>query len=156
MIVKGFPQRKWESEFWHGQTGSRRFSKRIQIMDWITVVLACAVAGVFFGLKRMSFVAGEEARRHLKNGAVVIDVRSSEEFASGAVPGAVNLPLGELKERISKQVSDRDKIILVHCLSGGRSAIACQQLKRLGYGKVYNLGSLGRARSIVAGDSQAG
>jgi len=38
---------------------------------------------------------------------------------------------------------------LVHCLSGGRSAVAKMQLRRLGYRNVYNLGSLGRAKQIV-------
>lgn len=123
-------------------------------MDWLTIILVFAGIGVFLGLKRMSFVSEDDARSHLRHGAIVIDVRSPEEFSRSSVPGAVNLPLGELKERISRQVSDRDQILLVHCLSGGRSAIACQQLKRLGYGRAYNLGSLSRARSIVVTGSQ--
>lgn len=119
-------------------------------MDWIIPLIAVAVMASFFLLKRMSFVTEETAREHLNNGALVIDVRSPEEFRQGKVPGAINLPLGELRDKISARVKDKQQPLLVHCLSGGRSAIAKQQLKSLGYTNVFNLGSLTRAQHIFA------
>jgi phage shock protein E len=119
-------------------------------MDWIIPIIAVAVIATFFFLKRMSFVPEEMAREHLANGALVIDVRSPEEFREGKVPGAINLPLGEVREKISQRVKDKSQPLLVHCLSGGRSAIAKQQLKSLGYTNVFNLGSLTRAQHIFA------
>ena len=119
-------------------------------MDWIIPIIAVAVIATFFLLKRMSFVPEETARKHLANGALVIDVRSPEEFREGKVPGAINLPLGEVREKISQHVKNKSQPLLVHCLSGGRSGIAKQQLKSLGYANVFNLGSLTRAQHIFA------
>ena len=119
-------------------------------MDWIIPIIAVAVIATFFLLKRMSFVPEETARKHLANGALVIDVRSPEEFREGKVPGAINLPLGEVREKISQHVKNKSQPLLVHCLSGGRSGIAKQQLKSLGYTNVFNLGSLARAQHIFA------
>lgn len=119
-------------------------------MDWIIPLIAVAVIASFVLLKRMSFVPEETAREHLANGALIIDVRSPEEFRQSKVPGAINLPLGEVREKISQRVKDKNQPLLVHCLSGGRSAIAAQQLKSLGYTNVFNLGSLSRAQHIFA------
>lgn len=120
-------------------------------MDWIIAIVAVAVIAAFFLLKRMSFVPEKTAREHLANGALVIDVRSPEEFRSGHVPAAVNIPLGELCDGVPNRVKDKNQTLLVHCLSGGRSAIAKQQLKAMGYTQVFNLGSLARAKGIVEG-----
>ena len=119
------------------------------IMNWPIILIAVAVLAGFYLLKRMSFVSEEIARQHLANGALVIDVRSPEEFQSGRVPNAINIPLGELKEKLPARVKDMNQVLLLHCLSGGRSGIAQQQLKAMGYSNVFNLGSLARAKSIV-------
>lgn len=107
------------------------------------------VVVAFFALKRMSFVSADVARKHLAAGALVIDVRTAAEFDSGHVAKAVNVPLGELAQRIPQIAKDKNQILLVHCLSGGRSTIARQQLKRMGYASVFNLGSLSRARKLA-------
>ncbi len=121
-------------------------------MDWTILIIVAVVVVALFALKRMSFVSAEVARQHLAAGALVIDVRSAGEFNSGHVAKAVNIPLGELMERVPQIAKDKNQMLLVHCLSGGRSAIARQQLKRMGYANVFNLGSLGRARQIVEGN----
>ena len=118
-------------------------------MDWTIAIVVLAVVGVFILIKRMSFVSEETARQHLANGALVIDVRSAEEFRSGHVPDAINIPLGELSDRLPLRVKDKNQVLLLHCLSGGRSGMAQQQLKGMGYANVFNLGSLARARGIV-------
>lgn len=119
-------------------------------MDWIIPLVAVVVIATFLLLKRMSFVTEELARNHLSNGALIIDVRSPEEFRGDHVSGAINLPLDRLPESIARCAPDKNHPLLVHCLSGGRSAIAKHQLQTLGYTKVFNLGSLGRAKQIVA------
>ena len=119
-------------------------------MDWKIIGIAVVVLIGFFALKRASFVSVETAHQHLAAGAMVIDVRSPGEFRSGHVPGAINIPLGELRESLPRRVKDKQQVLLVHCLSGGRSAIAQQQLKDMGYAKVFNLGSLARAQQIIA------
>jgi len=118
-------------------------------MDWTVVIVAVVVVAAFWMLKRASFVSVDRARGYLAGGALVIDVRSPEEFRGGSVPGAINIPLGQLREGVSRQVQDKNRVLLVHCLSGGRSAVAQHQLKGMGYANVHNLGSLTRAREIV-------
>lgn len=119
-------------------------------MNWIIFGITVAVVVGFIFWRRLAFVPAETARKLLATGALVIDVRSSEEFWSGHVPSAINIPLGHLRERLPQQVKDQSQPLLVHCLSGGRSAIAQQQLKRLGYANVFNLGSIARARHLYA------
>lgn len=125
-------------------------------MTWIIPLIAVVVFATFYLLKRMSLVTEEKARDQLASGALVIDVRSPEEFGGGHVPGALNLPLGEVREKISQRVKDKNQPLLVHCLSGGRSALAQQQLKTMGYTIVFNLGSLARAQHLYAVAKQSG
>lgn len=118
-------------------------------MDWIILLIAAAVIVAFFALKRFSFVPPEVARKHLAAGALVIDVRTPQEFAGGHVSGAINIPLDELRTRLPQRVSDKNRPLLLHCLSGGRSAVAAKRIKSMGYANVFNLGSYRRAESIV-------
>jgi len=118
-------------------------------MDWKIIIIVAVVLVGFFVLKRASFVSLESALQHLAAGALVIDVRSPGEFHADHVTGAINIPLNELGERLPREVKDKHQVILLHCLSGGRSAMAKQQALRLGYTNAFNLGSLGRARSAV-------
>ncbi len=102
-----------------------------------------------FALKRISFVSAEKARRFLHQGALVVDVRDPGEFSSGHVPGAINVPLGNLSDDASRRFREKNQLLLLHCLSGTRSGIARRQLKKLGYDNVFNLGSYRRAEQIV-------
>ena len=104
---------------------------------------------VLFVVKRLRQVSTGKARELLKVGALIVDVRSSDEFATNHVSKAVNLPLEQVQRRIGDLAKEYSKPILVHCLSGARSAMACRILRGLGYTEVHNLGSLGRARSLV-------
>ncbi|MEN9354383.1 MAG: hypothetical protein RL318_1708 [Fibrobacterota bacterium] len=74
-------------------------------------------------------------------GPLVVDVRSPGEFAGGAYPGAVNIPLDQLEARLS-EFGSKDREITVYCASGGRSSYAKQALNGLGYLKVTNGGGL--------------
>ena len=118
-------------------------------MDWKIIIIVSVVLVGFFVLKRAAFVSLGAARQHLAAGALVIDVRSPEEFRADQVTGAINIPLNELAERLPRAVKDKNQVILLHCLSGGRSAMAKRQALRLGYTNAFNLGSLARARSVV-------
>jgi phage shock protein E len=118
-------------------------------MVWTLVWIVGAVIVAMILMKRISSASPEMLRKHLAEGALVIDVRSPEEFRSDHVPGALNIPLNELGDRVTQQVPDKDKVLLLHCLSGMRSLNGRRQLQRLGYKHVFNLGSLARAKQIV-------
>ncbi len=72
------------------------------------------------------------------NGAMLLDVREGDEFATGHVPGAIDIPRGFLEFRIWKAAGYPDKVdfnrtIYVQCLTGGRASFAAQTLKKLGF-----------------------
>jgi len=85
----------------------------------------------------------------LLNGARVIDVRRSDEFSSGHLAKALNIPMEQLESVLPERVPDRNHTLLLRCLSGSRSGMAKWKWKRLGYTNVFNLGSFARARKIV-------
>lgn len=84
--------------------------------------------------------------------AVVIDVREPAEYAQGHLPGAINLPRGVLEFQIhahpamacstSDALAAPDRELLLYCLTGGRSALAADSLRALGFT---------RARSLAGG-----
>lgn len=118
-------------------------------MAWTIVSIVGAVIVAMMLMKRFSSASPAMLRKHLQEGALVIDVRSREEFRSGQVPGAVNIPLNELRDELPRQVPDKDKVLLLHCQSGMRSLNGLRQLQRLGYKNVFNLGSLARAKQLA-------
>ncbi len=68
---------------------------------------------------------------------ILLDVRSSEEFASGSISGAVNIPIDELRARLDELPKNRS--IFVYCEAGLRGYLAQRTLRQSGYGKVVNL-----------------
>jgi rhodanese-related sulfurtransferase len=72
----------------------------------------------------------------------VLDVREPAEYAAGHLPGAVNIPRGVLEFQIGNHSAFQNlqnAEFLVYCLSGGRSALAVEALKKLGYEKAVSL-----------------
>jgi molybdopterin/thiamine biosynthesis adenylyltransferase len=81
-----------------------------------------------------------EVREQLGNGAVVVDVRESEELQAGKLPGAIHVPRGYLESRIEGAVPDRDAHVVLYCASGVRSAYAARTLQEdLGYSNVESM-----------------
>ena len=76
----------------------------------------------------------------VKSGAVVLDVRSKEEFEGGHIRGAVNIPVDQLRNNFSR-LKDKTKPIITCCASGMRSASAKGILKSKGYTNVHNAGA---------------
>jgi sulfur-carrier protein adenylyltransferase/sulfurtransferase len=74
------------------------------------------------------------------NGVAIVDVRETEEFATGHLPGARHLPRGYLESRIEGVVPDRDQRVILYCASGTRSALAAHTLTHdLGYARVESM-----------------
>ena len=70
---------------------------------------------------------------------VILDVRTPTEFASGHLPGAVNLDVNGAGFQEKAALLDKTKTYLVHCASGVRSAKACDKLSKLDFSRLYNL-----------------
>jgi molybdopterin/thiamine biosynthesis adenylyltransferase/rhodanese-related sulfurtransferase len=81
-----------------------------------------------------------EVSEHLGNGVVLVDVRESEEWDRGHIPGAVHVPRGYLESRIEGAAPDRDARVILYCATGQRSALAAHTLKQLlGYSDVASM-----------------
>ena len=75
----------------------------------------------------------------VKNGAIILDVRSKGEFAGGHIKGSVNISVDTLRNNLVK-LKDKNKTIITCCASGMRSATAKSILQSNGYVNVYNGG----------------
>jgi rhodanese-related sulfurtransferase len=84
-------------------------------------------------------VDGATGKRLAAAGAVVVDVRTPEEFARGHVPGAKNIPHDEIAARAA-EIGPPSTPVVVYCRSGRRSALAIESLKELGYRSLWNAG----------------
>ncbi len=78
----------------------------------------------------------------VKDGALIIDTRSADEFAGGHIDGAVNIPYDVIGNVIEKHEPNHARSIIVYCHSGARSAAARKSLMQAGYTHVVNGGGL--------------
>jgi phage shock protein E len=91
-----------------------------------------SILSKLFGIKSVDY------KELVKNGAMIIDVRSQSEFKSGHIKGAVNIPLPEIANSLNK--IPKNRVIITCCASGMRSGSAKGILKSKGY-DVHNGGS---------------
>lgn len=88
------------------------------------------------GARRDLDVEGLAAAQEAGSVAILVDVRTPGEFAEGHVPGAVNIPVDELGERLAELEDHKDSEVYLICRSGGRSSRAADQLVAAGYSAV--------------------
>ena len=70
---------------------------------------------------------------------IVLDVRSVQEFKEGHLLGAMNIPLGDLKNKANLLIPNHGQAIITYCQWGGRSEKAANVLRRMGYTNIYQL-----------------
>ncbi len=86
-------------------------------------------------------------------GALVLDVRTEQEYLTGHLPGALLLPVDDIDEESARAVlPDKQAETLVYCRSGARSRLAIERLRALGYADLIDLGGLaGWPYELVSG-----
>ena len=85
----------------------------------------------------------EAKEKIINDGAILLDVRSEEEYNDKHIDGASLLPLDDIdSDSIAAIVNDKNSPIIVYCKSGNRSHQALLKLQELGYSKVYDLGAM--------------
>ena len=77
-----------------------------------------------------------------ENDYIIIDARTTEEFAEGHIEGAVLLDHMDVKSKAHVVLPDKDALILVYCRSGRRSKIASEELVKLGYTNIKEFGGI--------------
>ena len=104
-------------------------------MKRIISLVVCILLLTACDSKSYETIDSNKAMELIEDNAVIIDVRTAQEFASGYIDGAVNIPV----DNIDSIEYDKDAVIIVYCASGMRSSNAAETLIDLGYTNVYNL-----------------
>lgn len=84
-------------------------------------------------------ITNEKINKYIKQGAIILDVRSPQEYREGHVDGAISIPDYRIKKEISKIIQNKNEIIVLYCSTGHRSRRAQKILEDLGYKNVYNV-----------------
>ena len=86
-------------------------------------------------------VDGATAKALVGAGAKVVDVRTPQEFASGHVPGAINIPYEDIARRAA-EIGPPSTPVVLYCRTGRRSGIAAEALQKAGYSRLYDFKSV--------------
>ncbi|MBN1515290.1 rhodanese-like domain-containing protein [Candidatus Sumerlaeota bacterium] len=100
------------------------------IMSFASALCPCALL----------FACASNNHREFDESALWIDVRTAQEFESGHIEGAINIPYDVIAENIAGVAPDKSAPIRLYCRSGRRSGIAQKTLAKLGYTDLVNEG----------------
>ena len=97
-------------------------------------------------MRFFDFVKGPDINQGVKeysttDSAVLLDVRTPDEYRQGHIPGSKNVPLQSL-DKVTSFVNNQDTPVFVYCHSGARSAQAVSVLEGMGYTNVKNIGGI--------------
>ena len=81
----------------------------------------------------------EELKNKMSQGAVLIDVRSNQEYREGHLQGAINIPDFEIEKRVQREITKKNQLIVLYCQYGGRSRSSMVIMQKMGYTNMYNL-----------------
>ena len=92
------------------------------------------------------FMKGPDINQGVKeysatDGAVLLDVRTPDEYRQGHIPGSKNVPLQSI-DKVADMIEGKATPIFVHCLRGARSRQAAAVLQQMGYSNVKNIGGI--------------
>ena len=77
-----------------------------------------------------------------RDGYVILDVRTQEEYDEAHIDGAILIPDYEIADKAESVLKDKNQLILVYCRSGRRSKLAAEELVKLGYTNVKEFGGI--------------
>lgn len=127
-------------------------STRLNVRTALLLIVVLLIVGMLTGCASAAVVDAQTATSQLISPVeyvtdfddsashLLIDVRTPDEFASGHIEGAVNIPVEEISGRLDEIPGDAP--IVVYCRSGNRSAAAARILTDAGYAPVYDLGGI--------------
>jgi phage shock protein E len=94
-----------------------------------------------FGMPKVPSVEVKDLYQAIldKKDFILLDVRTPMEFANHKIAGAINLPLDQVPAKIEETLSNKEQLIYVYCLSGSRSIVAVNEMRKLGYKNVFDV-----------------
>ncbi|MFV8834981.1 rhodanese-like domain-containing protein [Aquisalimonas sp.] len=110
------------------------FLALLLVVVWI---ISTEVARMTRGVKPLD--TNEATRLYNREDALFVDVRSEADFAKGHLPGAINVPNGNVDQRHKRLQKHKSKPVIVYCAQGMQSAKAGKQLKEAGFEQVHQL-----------------
>ena len=116
--------------------------KKFLALAFMTALLAgCAQTSREITYRQITM---DEAMKTMEEetGYVILDVRTEEEYRSGHIPGAVNIPNETIGTEEIPLLQDKAQLILVYCRSGNRSKQAAEKLCKLGYTNIVEFGGI--------------
>ena len=115
--------------------------KKICLALFILILSSSCIFSKGEGYKRISM---DESKTLMEKeeGYILLDVRTKGEYESGYIPGAINIPLSDIDEKIISSLPDKSQMILVYCRSGNRSREASDKLSKLGYTNILEIGGI--------------
>ena len=91
-------------------------------------------------------ISMDEAKQIFESGGadsyIILDVRTSDEFADGHIPGAINVANESIGAESPAELADKNQLIYVYCRSGNRSKQATEKLAALGYTNIVEFGGI--------------
>ena len=96
--------------------------------------------GIFDFFKQPDINQGVQEYKNAAD-AVLLDVRSPQEYREGHIPGSQNVPLQQL-DKVEEVTENKDTVLYVYCRSGARSRQAVSLLQAMGYTNVRNIGGI--------------
>ena len=114
------------------------------IMIFVSIIMIMGLTGC--EKKDMSYtqISMEEAVDMMakEENYIILDVRTTEEFAEKHIPNAINIPNETIGSEELAELPDKNQLILVYCRSGNRSKQASEKLVALGYTNIYEFGGI--------------
>jgi len=113
-------------------------------MIYLSRPLTALICCVLMTLSSPSWAESREqqAWQLIKQGALIIDVRSTEEYASGHLPYSLHIPYEQVEQQFAQLELRKDRSVVLYCRSGNRAGIAYKALEKIGYTALHNGGGL--------------
>jgi rhodanese-related sulfurtransferase len=112
---------------------------------YLVIAFAVLLALVFFNEMKIatqrfaSLTPAAAVQLMNKEDVVVLDVREAAETIGGKIARAIQIPVGAVAKRVGELEKHKDKTLLVYCKTGARAGLACKELGKHGFEKVYSL-----------------
>ena len=128
----------------------RRRTKQQRIRGSLVGLWATLSGLLVIGVSAPAFASNDLATIQSNiSSPIIIDVRSPQEFATGSIEGAVNLPLKGLPDSLLSEGIELDEEVVVYCRSGRRSAQAKTVLKAAGFELVFDGGPMSQLEGVL-------